>query len=813
MFARLGSWCFRKRGTVAILWVIGIVVVGAVSGAVGGNFGQDFNPPGFESARGLDTLEEEVGGLGTGMPGSIVFRAGQGVDDPTVKAEMEQLFAQIAAISADPDVDVRTHPAFADLTDAQLRVLEDADLSNWAGMTLLSPYQPGPEPQISFEGEEAGRVAFAAIEIQGDDWESSGAIGRTLEELRPRVDGLQVEIGGQALGEFQEPESEAIGLAFAVVILVVAFGSVLAMGLPIGVALAGIAAGSVIVTILSNALTMPEFAPFLGLMIGLGVGIDYALFIVTRYRENLHHGHTPEEATSIAIDTAGRAVAFAGITVVISFLGMIVMGVSFIQGLAVSAAVVVLMTVLASLTLLPALLGFAGTRVEVTRWRGVLATGFVAIGLLGAGLGIAVLAVGFPLAILVLLFGFVLSPLKKQVPRREPKPIRETFAYRWSRLIQHHPWPAALAGSAVLVILALPVLGLRLGFSDESNFQEDTTTRKAYELLADGFGAGHNGPFYLAARVDGPADPAVLTGITEAVAADPEVAFVSPAIGNDLIDPSRQLSAYLWKIVPESAPQDEVTYQLVDRLRNEVLVTGEEALGSEIAVTGQLPTTVDFSRFLSGRMPFFFAAVLVLSFLLLMTVFRSVLVPLKAVIMNLLSIGAAYGITVAIVQWGWLSDLSGLTPGPIETFAPMMFFAIVFGLSMDYEVFLLSRVREEWHRTGDSHLSVANGLATTARVITAAAAIMVVVFGSFILENDRTFKLFGVGLATAIFLDATIVRMLLVPATMELLGEKNWWLPRWLDRLLPNIDVEGTPDDVGEIEDPDDEPERELATV
>ncbi|MDP1806136.1 MAG: MMPL family transporter, partial [Acidimicrobiales bacterium] len=351
------------------------------------------------------------------------------------------------------------------------------------------------------------------------------------------------------------------------------------------------------------------------------------------------------------------------------------------------------------------------------------------------------------------------------------------------------------------------------GFSDESNFQEDTTTRKAYELLADGFGAGHNGPFYLAARVDGPADPAVLAGITEAVAADPEVAFVSPAIGNDVIDPTRDLSAYLWKIVPVSSPQDEATYELVDRLRDEVLVDGEAALGSEIAVTGQGPTTVDFSRFLSGRMPYFFAAVLVLSFLLLMAVFRSVLVPLKAVVMNLLSIGAAYGITVAIVQWGWFSDITGLSPGPIETFAPMMFFAIVFGLSMDYEVFLLSRVKEEWHRTGDSHLSVANGLATTARVITAAAAIMVVVFGSFLLENDRTFKLFGVGLASAIFLDATIVRMLLVPATMELLGDRNWWLPRWLDRILPNIDVEGTPDAISDLEDPDDEPDRELVTI
>jgi RND superfamily putative drug exporter len=809
VFARLGSWCFRKRRVVAIAWVVGIVVVGAASGAIGGSFGQDFNPPGFESTRGIDTLNEAFGGQGAGIQGTIVFRAEQGVDDPEVEAAMEQLFAMVTTIAADPDVDVQTDPAFAGLDSGARRALEAADLSLLEGMTVASPYAEGGEKQIATSGDAAGKIAFANLEIPGDDWEDAGKIGRTLEEILPSVDGLQVELGGQALGEFEEPSTEALGLAFAVVILVVAFGSVLAMGLPIGVAISGIAAGSVIVTILSNLVTMPDFAPFLGVMIGLGVGIDYALFIVTRYRENLHHGHTPEEAVSIAIDTAGRAVAFAGVTVVVSFLGMLVMGVAFIQGLAISAAVVVAMTVVASLTLLPALLGFAGHRIEVSRWRGVIATGFVALGLVGAGLKIVPLAAGgFLLAVLVVLAGFVVVPLRTELPRRTPKPLRETYAFRWSRLIQHHPWPAAIVGALLLLVLAIPVLGLRLGFSDESNFQEDTTTRQAYDLLVEGFGPGFNGPFLLAARVDGPADPAVLAGITDAVAADPGIAFVSPAIPN-----GPEPTAYLWQVTPKTSPQDAATTELVHRLRNDVLVDGEAALGSEVAVTGQVPATVDFSGFLSARMPYFFLAVLLVSFLLMMAVFRSLLVPLKAVLMNLLSIGAAYGVTVAIVQWGWLSDLTGLAPGPIETFAPMMFFAIVFGLSMDYEVFLLSRVKEEWHRTGDSHTSVANGLATTARVITAAAAIMVFVFGSFLLENDRTFKLFGVGLATAILLDATVVRMLLVPATMELLGDRNWWLPRWLDRLLPDINVEGTPDRVSDLDDPDDQPERELVSV
>ncbi len=757
MFGRLGSWCFRRRRATVLLWVLAVALVGFVSSSVGGSFGDDAEGPDFESSRGMDTLEEEFGGQGAGIQGTIVFRADAGVDDPAVQRAMEGLFT---AVEAMPE-----------------------------GIRLTSPYAPDGASQVS----EDGRIAFASMEIPGDDFDEAGDVGRRIEDLMPEQDGLQIELGGDPFGEFEEPSSEVLGLAFAVVILVLAFGSVLAMGLPIGVALAGIVASSLTVTILSQLIDMPDFAPFLGIMIGLGVGIDYALLIVTRYRENLHRGLAPERAAASAVDTAGRAVAFAGLTVVVSFLGMVVMGISFIQGLAVSCAVVVLMTVLASLTLLPALLGFAGERIEVTRWRGVLATGFLALGLVGVGLQAGALLLAFPIAALVLLAGRFVPVLQRIVHRRPPKPIERTWAYRWSRLIQHHPWPAAIGGALVLLVLALPTLGLRLGFSDEGNYAEDTTTRQAYDLLADGFGPGFNGPFFLSARVDGAADPAVLADITDAVAADPEVSLVSPALPNGA-DPS----AYVWHVAPASAPQDAATTDLVHRLRDDVLVDGEAALGSEIAVTGAVPFAVDFSDFLGARLPYFFGAVLAMSFLLLMVVFRSLLVPLKAVVMNMLSIGAAYGITVVLVQWGWLGDLTGLAPGPIESFAPMMLFAVVFGLSMDYEVFLLSRVREEWHRTGDSHLSVANGLATTARVITAAAAIMVFVFGSFMFESDRIFKLFGVGLSTAILLDATIVRMLLVPATMELLGDRNWRLPRWLDRRLPQIDVEGhgLPDDI-----------------
>jgi RND superfamily putative drug exporter len=827
VFARLGSWCFRRRKTVVISWVVAAVALMAISGAVGGSFGQDFSAPNFESTRGSDTLKETFGGLGAGTPGSVVFRSEKGVEDPSVEAPMEQLFAQLRAISADPDQRFTSAAPFDNLSKSQLAALNKADLKALDGLRVNDPYDPqnpDAKDQIAnattnpeVDPADVGKVAYASLELNTDTWDDIGDIGTTLEKILPDQPGLQVELGGQALGQFEEPSTEALGLAFAVVILVLAFGSVLAMGLPIGVAIAGILAGSFIVTLLSNGLTMPDFAPFLGGMIGLGVGIDYALFIVTRYRENLHHGHTIEEAVSIAVDTAGRAVAFAGVTVVVSFLGMLVMGIAFIQGLAVASAVTVLMTVVASLTLLPALLGFAGENVERTKWRGLVATGFLAVGFAGFGLKIGPLAgIGFVLAAFTMLLGFVVTPLQREVTRKAAKPMKQTVAYRWSRFIQHRPWPSAIAGAAILAVLAIPVLGLRLGFSDESNFAKDTTTRQAYDLLVDGFGKGFNGPFALALRVDGPADQAVLDGVTQAVQADEDVALVQGAIPNSVVQgkPLSETTAYIWQVTPRTGPQDQATTDLVHRLRDHVLPPFERQLdGHEIAVTGQVPSTVDFSGLLASRMPWFFVAVLIVSFLLMMAVFRSVLVPLKAVLMNLLSIGASYGITVAIVQWGWLSSITGLQPGPIETFAPMMFFAIVFGLSMDYEVFLLSRVREEYSRSGDSHTSVANGLAATARVITAAAAIMVFVFGSFLLENDRTFKLFGVGLASAILLDATIVRMLLVPATMELLGDKNWWLPRWLDRILPNINVEGTPDDIDDFGDDLDDELKELQPV
>ncbi|MDQ4131680.1 MAG: MMPL family transporter [Actinomycetota bacterium] len=756
-FGRLGAWCCDRRKLVLGMWLAALVVVGVVSSAAGSGFRDEFTLPDVESKTGFDILDDRFGGQGTGQVGTIVYRAEQGVDDPAVRRAMQALFERVATI-------------------------EDV-------VRVVSPYTEEGERQISSQGPNAGKIAYASVEMPEDmDIQRGSEIGKEILAAAPDIGGLRIELGGFIFAGFEPPSSEIIGLAFAVVILILAFGSVLAMGLPVGVALFGIGIGTMTITLLSKFLAIPDFTTFLGIMIGLGVGIDYALLIVTRYREQLHAGHTVRDSVAIALDTAGRSVLFAGTTVVISLLGLLLMGVSFVDGLAVGAASVVAVTVAASLTLLPGLLGFAGERIERTRWRGLVAAALVAIALVGIGVKLAPLALVLALgAVAVLIGGFFVGPLKREVRHRPAKPLPQTLAYRWSRAIQHRPWTAALAGALALLVLAVPVVGLRLGFSDESNYEEDTTTRQAYDLLVAGFGPGFNGPLLLVTELPEGTDASDLEAVNRAVSADPGVAFVSPARLDDPADPD----AAMWTVVPTTGPQDERTTDLVYRLRGDVLPPVERAAGIEVAATGTVAVNVDFAEYLSERMPYFFGAVLALSFLLLLVVFRSLLVPVKAVIMNLLSISAAYGVVVALFQWGWLSDVTAVQPAPIEPWAPMMLFAIVFGLSMDYEVFLLSRVREEWRHSGDSRTSVADGLAATAKVITAAAAIMVFVFGSFILENDRILKLMGTGLATAIFLDATIVRLLLVPATMELLGDRNWWLPRPLARLVPEVAVEG----------------------
>lgn len=753
MIARLGRWCFQHRRSTLIAWVIALIGIGSLGNVVvGPDFSSQFEIPASESSSGFDVLADHFPSQGASrQSGSIVFRADQGIDDPTVVSAMTTMFDEVDALE---------------------------------GVAVISPYAEGGVRQI----DASGTIAFATVNLdQGLGQSESAEVGVRIVELAPRVDGLTVEVGGQVLAEFEPPESELIGLGFAIIVLILSFGSVLAMGLPIGTALFGVAVGASLVALISNLVTIPDFATTLGAMIGIAVGIDYSLFIVTRYREHLHQGESYEEAATAAMDTAGRAVVFAGVTVVVSLLGMLLIGLEFIAGLGIGAATTVAVTMVASITLLPALLGFAGHRLEVTRWRGVIAAGLVALALFGLGLSIDPLLFALPLALVVLLAGFAIAPLRRELPRRTPKPVRETLPYRWSRVIQAHPTVSLLAGGLVLLALAAPVLSLRLGFSDEGNFAESTTTRRAYDLLAEGFGPGFNGPLVVAVTLDDADQGAGLSALADAIASDPGVEFVSPPFLDDPAAPE----AALIQVIPKTSPQDVATSELVERLRLQVIPAAAAGSGFTVFLTGATAASIDFTSFLSDRLVLFIGVVLLLSFVLLMMVFRSLLVPLKAVIMNVLSIAAAYGVVVAIFQWGWFNSLFGVESAPIEPFVPMMMFAIVFGLSMDYEVFLLSRVKEEFERTGDARTSVADGLAATAHVITAAAAIMIVVFGAFLLEDDRIIKMFGVGLAAAVFLDATLVRMLLVPATMELLGARNWWLPSWLDRLLPSLNVEG----------------------
>jgi RND superfamily putative drug exporter len=786
--ARIGAWCYDHRKAAVGTWLAVLIVLFGAAGAIGPAYDASTEIPDSESADGFDVLDRYFADLGAGgASGTIVFRADHGVDDPAVTAAMEELFATVNAGFPDDNGNPQ-HP----------------------GATVVSPYSEQGESQIARQGPLAGQLAYAQVNLAADvDLTESAALGEAISDHAPAIDGLEVLPGGTALSVFEPPATEFIGLAFAIVVLILAFGSVLAMGLPIAVALGGVGAGMGMVVILSNVFNIPDFTTFLGIMIGLGVGIDYALFIVTRYREGLHAGRSPRDATIGAMDTAGRAVIFAGVTVVVSLLGLLLIGIGWVTGMGIGVAVTVLATMITSIILLPALLGFARERVEVTRWRGLIIAGFAAVALFGIGVGVPALsALGAGLAALTLLVSFAVSPLRQTVPRRAPKPVRDTLAYRWSRTIQRRPWLWVVAGTALLLALAAPVLDLRLGFSDEGNYAEDTYTRQAYDLLGEGFGAGFNGPFMITV-VPGAGDSvAAVDTLQRALAETPGVAAVTPAYPNRPGAPE----AYLINVVPTTAPQDAATTELVTTLRDDVIPAAIAGTALDVKVTGTAAANIDFTDFLARRTFVFFGAVLALSFLLLMIVFRSLLVPLKAVVMNVLSIGAAYGVLVAIFQWGWGAGLIGIDSGPIEAMAPLMLFAIVFGLSMDYEVFLLSRVREEYDKTGDSAGAVADGVAATARVITAAAAIMVVVFGSFMLEDDRIMKLFGLGLALAVLLDATVVRMLLVPATMELLGDRNWWMPAWLDRIIPKLNVEGpahdpTPTDVVDEPAPAFEPE------
>jgi putative drug exporter of the RND superfamily len=699
---------YRRRRIVLGAWVLLLVGAFALAGAVGGAFKTEFRLPGTESQAAFDLLAKSSF-RDRQVQAQIVFKHPGGVTTPEVEAAMEKLFGTI---------------------ESQVR-----------DVSITSPYSPEGAAQISKNGD----IAFAQVNLSDRPAEALREDGKTIQSLGDRVDvpGLTIDYGGNIFSK--EPLnglSEAVGLGAAIIILLIAFGSVLAMGLPIGTALFGIGTGIALVMIARNFVDMPDFTTASVAMIGLGVGIDYALFIVTRYRESLAAGLDPERSVARAIDTAGRAVLFAGSTVVISVLGLLLMRTSIFTGSAIAIATGVLVTMVASVTLLPALLGFVGRNID---------------------------KFGLP-------------------HRKKTQAVGHLTGWqRWSRVIQRRPWPAAVGALAVLLLLTVPLLSMRLGFTDAGNRPTSDTTRRAYDLIAEGFGPGFNGPLLLAAETpDGAADVAKLTTLSQELnQGQPDVAFATPPVA------TADGNVAVMQVFPKSDPQSEATSDLVTRLRDKVIpgVVGD----LDVKVGGITAASDDFAEYTATRLPIFVGAVLFLSFLLLMVVFRSLLVPLKAVIMNMLSIGAAYGVVVAVFQWGWGAQLVNVErSAPVEAWAPVFIFAVVFGLSMDYEVFLLSRIREEYDRTGDNATAVADGLALTARVITAAAAIMVCVFGSFVFGSEVSLKVLGLGLAVAVLIDATLVRLVLVPATMELLGDWNWWLPKWLERILPTVHVEAT---------------------
>ncbi|MFI9329319.1 MMPL family transporter [Kitasatospora sp. NPDC052868] len=724
---RLGTCAARRPWRVIALWLVAAVLAVLAAIAFGGRTADSMTAPGLDSQR----AAELIGRAGTGQEGmtaQVVVTPRDGgatfFDDDGARTALTRLQTEVKRL---PHVLGSGDPARA--LDA------GRDTAVRGGLVSAD-----------------GRIAVVRVQypdqsrLSAEDLDALVDLGGRLRAELP----LRIEMGGSLFYAFSDPDggaSELIGLLAAAAILFLAFGSLVAAALPIGMAVFGLTVGVATMTVLAGVTDVPTFAPVLGSMVGLGVGIDYALFVLARHREYLAHGLDPHEAAGRAVATAGRPVVFAGGTVVVSILGMAVANVPFmtVGGLAVS--IVVLTMVLASVTLLPAFLGAAGPR------------------LARAGRIVRALQTGRP----------------GRLARRRDRAQGAAHAAGWRRWIGHvsrHPVPYAVGAAGLLLTATLPVFGLRVGLPDDGSLPQSRTERRAYDLVAEGFGPGTNGPLVIAADPTG--DPGVVDRLVTAVAADPGIASVAPTH----IDRATGIATLV--VFPTTGPQDKATADTIARLRTDVLPAAIGHGPARAHVGGAAASLSDVGRRTSERLPVFVAAVLAMSFLLLMLVFRSILVPLKAVLLNLLSIGAAYGIMVAVFQWGWGGALIGLEATvPIVSFIPMFLFAILFGLSMDYEVFLLSRVREEYLRTGDNGTAIVEGVSGTARIITSAALIMVAVFLSFAVAEDPSAKMFGLGLATAILIDATVVRMVLVPATMTLLGRANWWLPKWLDRMLP----------------------------
>jgi RND superfamily putative drug exporter len=706
----LARWSFAHRRVVLASWLVLAVGLTVVSGSVGSNFSAGSALSGTESSDANALLARNAPKV-SGSANQIVVATSKGkLTDPSERRRVEAMLGEVSRL---PHVG-----------------------------SVESPYGANQAQQLSKDGT----VAFATVTFDEEsDLIPIGAVERVVTVAQAAAgEGLQVQLGGDAIGRANSGGAGGLpfGFAAALLVLLLVFGSLLAAALPLITAGFALASGVAVMGLLSKVVEMPDFSSQLALLIGLGVGVDYALFIVTRYRQALMRGLSSEEAAVQALDTSGRAVLFAGITVCIALLGMIVLGVGILSGAGIASAVVVAFTVLTALTLLPALLGFFGPRTLTRRARRALSSG--------------------------------------ELRTSDESPLWS----RWAGVLQARPALLAALATALMLIIAIPVLSIRLGSSDSGSDPAETTTRKAYDLLAAGFGPGFNGPLELVAQINGPGQRQQFAEVVSAVGKTEGVVSVSkPTVVGGGIATA--------EVFPEGSPQDASTTALLENLRAQVIPAA--AAGKvDVLVTGQTAIFADFSSTLEAKLPLFIGVVVLLSFLLLMAVFRSIAIPLMAAAMNLLSVAAAFGVITAVFQWGWFGGLIGIDrTGPIEAFLPVIVFAILFGLSMDYEVFLVSRIYEEWHRRKNNTEAVVHGLAATGRTITAAAGVMVLVFGAFVLGGEQIIKLFGIGLASAVLIDALIVRSVLIPGLMLALGEWNWKLPRWLDRILPHLNVEG----------------------
>ena len=714
--AALAQWCYTHRRIVVLAWVLVLAGLAGASAGFGTAYSDNFSLPGTQSTRALSLLSAAFPKQ-AGDSDTIVWHvSGGSVNDAAVRSRVQAMLAEVAKA---PSV---------------------------AGVS--GPYGPKAAASTGRQVSADGRTAYATVTFNAQAQALKPAdIQAVIDRAQAaRTPTLDIQLGGQAIRQAsQKPTglSELVGIVAAAVVLLLAFGSLFSMALPLLTAVVALGVGGLSVGLLSHAVNISAVGPTLGALIGLGVGIDYALFIVTRHRNGLKAGMSVQESTVRAMNTSGRAVLFAGATVCTALLGMLVMRLDFLTGLGVAGATMVAWTMLTAITLLPALLGFLGMRVlSRAERRGLQQSG--------------------------------------------PSPEASSGRWlSWSQLVARHPRPLALVAVAVLLGLSIPTLSLRLGSSDASNDPASSTSRQAYDLLAAGFGPGFNGPLQLVAELKSPADRAAFAHLAAGLASTPDVAGASQLP----LGPTSPIG--IIQAEPASSPEAAATSALIDRLRTDVVPAAERGTTMQVYVGGPTAIFDDFASVLTGKLPQFLAVIVVLAFLLLMLAFRSLLVPATAAVMNVLAAAASFGVVVAFFQWGWGSDPLGMGgAGPVEAFLPVIMIALLFGLSTDYQVFLVSRMHEEWVHTRDNERAVVMGQATTGRIITAAGTIMVFVFLAFILGGQRVIAEFGVGLASAVLLDAFIIRTILVPALMHMFGARNWWLPGWLEARLPHLSVE-----------------------